>query len=146
MLKVVIDTNVWTSALLTQGTARKLVNSLKSTRFQLVYSNQILAELLEVTSRPKFAQKISSTDKTDLTDLIQQRGILIELAQSLPAISRDPKDDVYLACAAAANCNYIVTGDNDLLCLKTHGETKIVLPAEFLRILEEQPPKKLSGK
>jgi putative PIN family toxin of toxin-antitoxin system len=137
VLKVVIDTNVWVSALLTSGTARKLINCLKINSFQLVYSAQIFDELLEVTARPKLVQKLIVEDKTELTDLIMKYGVLIKLERPIPAISRDPKDDMYLSCALVADCDFIVTGDNDLLCLKTHSRAKIVSPAEFLGILEQ---------
>ncbi len=136
MLKAVIDANVWVSALLTPGTARKLIDRLKTARFQLVYSDQIFEELLEVTARKKLAPKLSREDNTDLIELIQQRGVLVDLKYPLPAISRDPKDDMYLSCALLSNSDFLVTGDQDLLLLKTHGQTKIVNPAEFLAALE----------
>jgi uncharacterized protein len=138
VLKAVIDTNVWVSALFTSGTARKLVNRLKINSFQLIYSTQILDELLEVTARPKLAHKLIKEDKTELTDLIRQHGVSVELERPISAISRDPRDDMYLACALVADCDFIVTGDNDLLCLKTHGRAKIISPAEFVGILEQR--------
>lgn len=59
----------------------------------------------------------------------------MELAEELERISRDPKDDIFLVCAATANCDFLVTGDKDLLVLKAHKRTKIVTPAKFLSIL-----------
>lgn len=139
MLKAVIDCNVWVSALLTAGTARKLIGRLKAGGFQLIYSEQIFDELLEVTARPKFAQKLITEDKTELTDLIRQRGIVVELESPIPAVSRDPKDDMYLSCALVADCDFLVSGDQDLLVLGTHGRTSIVSPAQFLAIIEARP-------
>lgn len=50
--------------------------------------------------------------------------------------SRDPKDNAYLACADAANCDFLATGDRKgLLYLVEYGTAKIVMEAEFLRIL-----------
>jgi putative PIN family toxin of toxin-antitoxin system len=132
----VIDVNVWISALLTPGTARKLINHLKAARFELAYSNQIFDELLEVASRRRLAQKLSTEDKLDLTDLIKQRGVLVELEQPLPPISRDPKDDIYLSCALVSDSDFLVTGDKDLLVIETYGRAKIISPAEFLVTLE----------
>lgn len=54
--------------------------------------------------------------------------------------SRDPKDDIFLACALAGQCDYLVTGDRDLLDLQGHpglGQLRIVTPREFLEAVKE---------
>jgi hypothetical protein len=43
--------------------------------------------------------------------------------ESLPIHSRDEKDDALLACAFGGNCDYLVTGDEDLLVL--NGKKRI---------------------
>jgi len=135
LLKVVIDANVWISALLNPGTAREIIGFLKKGQFHLIYSAQMFDELLKVTDRQKFAKKLSAADKADLIDLIKQRGILIAVKRKSEAISRDPKDDQYLACAQIAGCEFIVSGDMDLLALKEHAGARIVTPAQFLKIM-----------
>ncbi len=45
-------------------------------------------------------------------------------------VSRDSDDDNILATAAAGNCDYIITGDKDLLVLKEFNATRIVTPRE----------------
>lgn len=72
-----------------------------------------------------------------MVDLLERKGVLTELEQ-FPPVSRDPKDDVFLACAAFSDSDYLVSGDLDLLDLQTHGRTRIIRPAEFLSILELQ--------
>jgi predicted nucleic acid-binding protein len=52
------------------------------------------------------------------------------------AVSRDPKDDVFLATAKAGHATYLVTEDNDLLVLGSYEGTRIVDAATFLRLLE----------
>jgi predicted nucleic acid-binding protein len=46
---------------------------------------------------------------------------------------RDPKDDMFLECAALAKAALIVAGDKDLLTLGSYKETRIVTPAEYLK-------------
>jgi predicted nucleic acid-binding protein len=53
-------------------------------------------------------------------------------------VVRDRKDRAVLACAVGGKAEYIVTGDEDLLILKTYQDVGIVTPAQFLEIL--QPP------
>jgi predicted nucleic acid-binding protein len=56
--------------------------------------------------------------------------------EDIPSISRDPKDDIFLACAKAAKALYLVSEDNDLLVLKQYEDTAIVNAAQFLAMLE----------
>jgi len=45
-----------------------------------------------------------------------------------------------LACALAGQCDYLVTGDRDLLDLQGHpglGRLRIVTPREFLEAVKE---------
>ena len=51
-------------------------------------------------------------------------------------VSRDPDDDNILAAALASGADFIVTGDLDLLHLKSYHKIKILTPREFLTKLE----------
>jgi predicted nucleic acid-binding protein len=52
-----------------------------------------------------------------------------------PVVLSDPDDDEVLACALAARAQLIVTGDRDLLSLKTFRGIPIVNAAEAIRII-----------
>jgi len=47
-------------------------------------------------------------------------------------IVRDPSDNHLVAAALQENCDYLVTGDNDLLVLGSINMVQIVSPADFL--------------
>lgn len=51
-------------------------------------------------------------------------------------ISKNPQDNKFLACAQEGSADYLVTGDADLLDVKSHGGTLIISPAVFLPILQ----------
>jgi len=54
-------------------------------------------------------------------------------------ISPDPKDDMFLACAATGKCDFLITGDRkDLLDLGTYKQTKIIKPSQFFEILKQE--------
>jgi len=55
-----------------------------------------------------------------------------------PRASRDPKDDVFLATAVAAEAEYLVSEDQDLLVLGEYEGVKIVNTLSFLRVLEQR--------
>jgi len=137
LLKAVIDTNLWISSLIGTGPPKKIKDCLQAKMFQAVYAVELFDELIDVLSRPKFALKIQATEVSKLLQLIEEVAILVKL-DTIPSISRDPKDDMFLACAAVSKSDYIVSGDPDLLDLVEHGKTKIVNPAQFLQILNEQ--------
>jgi len=135
VFKVVIDANVWISALLSPGKSRKIRAAVDGHAFELYYSAEMLIDLQDALSKPRLKAKIPVQDATELLMLIEEEAILVELSTYL-AVSRDPDDDVYLACAAQSSCDFVVTGDDDLLCLKEHAGVKIVTPAQLLEILD----------
>ena len=54
--KVVIDTNIWISALIApSGVSAKLVDLWRKGKFRLIMSEQQMTELSEVLTRPRFA-------------------------------------------------------------------------------------------
>ncbi len=134
MLKVVIDANVWISALLNPGKSRIIRSAFEQHRFVYYCSREMIVDIHSALSKPKLLARISPQDAADLLTLIEELAILVDLGQ-YPAISRDPKDDIYLACAVLTSSDCIVTGDDDLLCLKEYRNTKIITPAQFLEIL-----------
>lgn len=137
MLKAVIDTNVWISALIGTGPSKKIKDCLQAHLFQAVYAQELFRELVDVLSRPKYATKIQATEVYKLLQLIEEVAFLVELSH-IHRISRDPNDDMFLACAAASNSDYIVSNDLDLLDLKSNKNTQIVTPYQFLTILQTQ--------
>ncbi|MGD9684710.1 MAG: putative toxin-antitoxin system toxin component, PIN family [Candidatus Obscuribacterales bacterium] len=138
-IRAVVDTNIWVSALLTPGKARQLLHYAIAERFELYSSVELLAEMIRTLNRPKITALVDEEDIDELISVIQDTSIVVDI-RSIQPISRDPNDDVFLACALAARAEYLVSGDKDLLCLKEHGKTKIVSPAEFLAILESTLP------
>ena len=52
--------------------------------------------------------------------------------------SRDPDDDKFLEAAIEGQAQYVVTGDKDLLGLKTYRGIRIVRPAAFLPMLRNR--------
>jgi putative PIN family toxin of toxin-antitoxin system len=135
VLKAVIDTNVWVSALLGTGVPKKLKDHLAQETFQAICSAQLVDELIDVLARPKFAGKITDIDAAELIRLLRTAALFIE-PEPISQTSRDPKDDVFLACAVAGGADYLVTGDDDLLVLLEIGATKIVTARQFLEALE----------
>jgi len=107
----------------------------------LVVSPPLVAEYLDVLLRPQLVRRFTAIAELDTASVfaLLARTVVVR-PDSIPRISRDPKDDMVLATAAAGHAAYIVSEDRDLLDLGAHGETRIVGAAEFLAILDETTP------
>jgi predicted nucleic acid-binding protein len=64
---------------------------------------------------------------------------LVTPTERLDVIKHDPPDNRILECAVAANSDYIVSADKDLLRLGTYGNARILKVSDFLNVLLETP-------
>ena len=144
MLSVVFDTVIFVRALLNpRGVCGRLIFG-PQTRYQLVLSTPLVIEILQVLARDELVGKVERRRGAyvhAIAGLLEsfQQARSVEL-RSIPAISRDPKDDKVLATALAAEADYLVSEDQDLLVLGTYEGTRIVDAATFLTYLEQQDP------
>ena len=137
MIPVVIDTNVFLSALLFGGTPGKLISLWKSGKIQPQLNKTTIVEFLRVLAYPKF----------ELTENEIQYLLYVEIlpyckvvpTKSGPVIiNRDPSDDMFLRCCEVSNARALISGDNHLLALKSHGNASIMTPSQFLKEFEEK--------
>ncbi len=128
--RVVIDTNLWISFLLTKEFS-KLDRVFADQSLVLLFSQELLDEFVEVARRPKFSKYFSLTNLQDLLQQISLRAEFITTT-SITTACRDPKDNFLLALSADGKATHLITGDKDLLDLKTYGETAIVTITEYL--------------
>lgn len=137
MLRVVLDTNVLVSAAINDGKPRLLLIKLLE-EHTVISSKQLLLELSEVLSRDKFGIKDSQTDRY-LEILTCNCRIVADNAR-FKVVSADPDDDLVLNVAYTGKADFIVTGDQHLLALKSFKHTKIVKVSDILEILKHSRP------
>jgi len=134
---VVADTNIVVSGLLWRGHPRRLLDAARDGIIELFTSPKLVAELEDVLDRKQFAARIEAARVT-VSELVSGYAALatvIEAEAIEPVILADPDDDAVLACALAAQCEVITSGDNHLLALKVHQEIRILTAAELLAVL-----------
>lgn len=137
-MRFVLDTNTLVSAFLWRGTTAKLLQILHTQQHDILSSEILLSELIEVLKRPKFNTQIGKINQTP-DQLINQWLDVIELIETISLVtpvSRDIDDDEVLACAMSAKADYIVSGDKDLLVLKAFRGIPIVTAAQALEVLQ----------
>lgn len=136
-MRVVLDTNVVTSALLWGGTPERLIEFAGEGRLECFTSEALLAELAGILVRAKFAEKLRQKNLLVVEIVARYREIAetVEAAPIEEAALRDPDDAAVLACALAARAEVIVTGDDDLRALGSYRGIPVLSPADCLRRL-----------
>lgn len=131
MIYAVIDTNVFVSALWTkneQSATFRVAKLLQQGKFKALYNEEILAEYLEVLSRPKF--NFPKEAIATIIAYVKEYGIhsdRVPYNEKMP----DEDDRVFYEVALSKEDAYLVTGNQ-----KHFPITPIVVtPAEMLEIL-----------
>lgn len=130
---IVIDTNVLLSAALSpNGTARKALDKAYKD-FKIAQSEETYQELNTRIYKRKFDKYISDEDRQYLLDIVKKYSQFIQIKSQIN-ICRDPDDNKFLELAKDSNAEFLITGDGDLLSLKTLPEyqNQIITPKDFL--------------
>lgn len=130
IVKIILDTNWYISASINRKSRRTFYEILTNPSLSIVYSKELLQEYQEVIGRTRFQKIISETQVLRFLSLILPKLLETKIATNVER-SRDPKDNYLLAMALESEADYLVTGDDDLLVLKSVGRTKIVRMSEF---------------
>jgi putative PIN family toxin of toxin-antitoxin system len=156
--RVVFDCMIYLQALISEsGPAAALLRLVDRHAVSLFVSNEILAEVREVLSRPKIRERNSQlTDErvnAFITRIAEKATVVDDIARPF-SYARDPKDEKYINLAIQVEADYIVSRDEDLLDLMTshrdeckdfrrrYRPLKVIEPVELLKTVEsssEQP-------
>jgi putative PIN family toxin of toxin-antitoxin system len=110
-VRVVLDTNILISALITRNTPPdKLYQAWLRGEIELVISDAQVAEIYDVLSRPRLRRFLDADEADAIAENIATRALVIT---ELPVVnvSPDPKDNPVLASAIAGKAELIVSGD-----------------------------------
>ena len=132
-MKIVIDTNVFISAVFFGGLPLQVLQSVISKQNDAYISPEIWDEYNDVIER--MTKKYPSRLKQQLIDEVFKLFKVI-IPSSEISICRDPDDDKFISCALDAECMYIVSGDDDLLSLRNVDDIGICTPSEFLNAMK----------
>ncbi|MFY0673655.1 MAG: putative toxin-antitoxin system toxin component, PIN family [Bacteroidia bacterium] len=133
-IKVVIDTNLWISFLISNRLSQ-LDDLLKSNQVKIAYSNELLNEFVEVARRPKFQKFFTELEIILALRILEVHGTLVDVKSDIK-VCRDPKDNFLMNLAVDANARFLITGDDDLLVIEQIENTKILQWAAFLEEID----------
>ena len=117
-MRVVLDTNVLVSALLTpHGSPGHILEHWFDGAFEMIVSPLLLEELGRTLAYPKIRQRISEAEASEFVDLLRRQAQLVDDPVVSPkTASPDPGDDYLIALGEGAEA-LIVSGDGHLLGL-----------------------------
>ncbi len=138
-MRIVLDTNLLVSAILVPGSVpRQLFDAARAGEFELCTSEVLLAELLDVMGRAKFAARLAQAGWTPqaIVDSVRALSLVVAPASVPRVVPTDPDDDHVLAAALAGAADLIASGDRrDLLPLGSYAGIAIVTAREALEHL-----------
>lgn len=128
----VIDTNVWVSgAFWEKGNPHDVIHLVKTQIVIPAFSYDTFYELERTLNRIAMIVRKIDLAKIALKNAKEFSVFFEPRAERIK--SRDPHDDIFLDIAATSHADFLISGDEDLLALKTIESTKIVTPKQFLR-------------
>ena len=132
-MRIVLDSNVIIAAFASKGLCHSLLESCIGNQ-EIILCEQIIIETYE-----KLQKKIKIQDKIiqKLIGFLRNHSTIIKPQDVDPDYCRDKNDLMVLGTAMSGNAEYIISGDKDLLDIKTFKNIPIVNPRSFWEILKK---------
>jgi putative PIN family toxin of toxin-antitoxin system len=137
--RIVVDTSVLIRYLIKPSAAIKELIEQRWLEGDVVMvtAPELVAELADVLHRERMRRFIQPEEGRVLLEAIDRLAERLPSLGPVPAYTRDPKDDKFVACALAAQAQYLVTLDKDILVLDSVGDIRMVTPYEMLQGLHQ---------
>jgi putative PIN family toxin of toxin-antitoxin system len=126
-----LDTGVLVSAAIRPDSVPALAVEKAFLNFDVCACRETLAELTTVLSRTKFDRYSPPQQRDAFVGGFRKRAVVIEVTATVSDCV-DPKDNVFLALAEAAEAELIVSSDPHLTNLHPWRGIPILPPAAFL--------------
>jgi putative PIN family toxin of toxin-antitoxin system len=129
-MRVVVDTNVLVSGVFFSGIPRRILEAWRDRRIVIVASLEILEEYRRVGER--LGAQFEGVSLEPFFTLLATNALIVQPRQLSEAIVSDPADDKFFACALAADCRVIVSGDKRVLAASGYGGVEVLRPRGFV--------------
>lgn len=132
-MRVVIDTNILVSAAVTGRNPEVIILFIVANPdLNWVVSAEILTEYKEVLSRSRL--RLTEEQRERWFNILDTATTLIEVNVEID-FPRDRKDAKFLACAVAADADFLITGDRDFTEAQTLINPTIISVSLFKRLV-----------
>lgn len=133
--KVILDTNVWISAIFWHGIPNQIFNLFTNRKITVYFSDSTWKEWQITTGRISLKLKQEKAFLR-LSQLVKKNSHFLSPKTKIN-VCRDPKDNQFLELGIDAQVDFLVSGDQDLLSLKKVKGLKIVNPKQLLDLLDK---------
>ena len=132
---IVFDSNIWISALRFGGVPMAALRT-AFVHHTIASCEEIETEVVRVLNA-KFGWDSVSAAKTLKGYL--NGSLQVQISGSLQNVCRDRNDNMVLECALVAGATHIVSGDKDLISLKTYSGISILTARECIEQFGNAP-------
>ena len=129
-MRVVIDTNVFVSAVFFGGVPGKILDMWRDGKIELLLTPGILAEYEDIVHR--LHARYPAVDPEPIVSLVIRRGVFVADDELARPVSTDKDDDKFLAAAVAGRSKFVVSGDKHLLDVSGYEQVEVLQPAQFV--------------
>ena len=132
MQRVIIDTNVIVSALISKGIPSKIIYELVlDEKVKICISDEIFEEYIDILNREKFSRFPEfKTNANIVISIIDELAFHENPVQEIKVL-KDLDDNKFLELAIEVDADFIITGNTRDFTIKEIGTTKIVTPTEY---------------
>lgn len=132
MQKLILDTNVIVSALISKSIPSKILYELILQRkVELCLSQEVFAEYVEVLNRDKFSKFVDFKAKAEVVlSKLNEISTLYRTDRKVDILT-DTSDNKFLELAAVSAADYLTTGNTLDFTIKEFEYTKILTPREY---------------
>ena len=135
-MRAVLDTNVLMSAIFFGGVPFDVLNAWHNGEYELVVSEEVMSEYREIAERMKVRFPSIATERW--LSYIEDHATMVFAEPLAEQVCEDVDDDVFLACASAANAKIVCSGDRHLLACNGWNGIEVLVPRMFYNRLNER--------
>jgi len=136
---VVLDTNVWVSAMIWGGSPASVIRAAEDDRIVIIISEAIVEEIAHILAYHRLREIYEevAVKREELVETVLRIGKIVEVKTRLNIVREDSSDNKFLECALDGGADYVVSGDEHLLRIGHYQRIRIVSVIQFLEILDK---------
>jgi len=128
-VRIILDTNILVSGIFFSGPPYLILDAWRNKKFRLVISHDIYQEYEDIIR--DIHEYHSDIDIDHFLNLILLNSEMCYPEKLHRLVTRDPKDDKFIACAVTGNVKMIVSGDKHLLEVSGYRGIEVLSPRQF---------------
>ena len=135
-MRAVLHTSVAMLVIFFGGVPFDVLNAWHNGEYELVVSEAVMSEYREIAERMKV--KFPSIAPERWLSYIEGHATMVFAEPLAEQVCEDADDDVFLACAIAANAKIVCSGDRHLLACNGLNGIEVLVPRMFYNRLNER--------